>query len=169
MLIGLRWGHQGPKRKNVRHVLAIALLLFVCCFDNLVFLSSTCYTFAVHEWDVQTLRTSEREVLDWMDDEGLEGVLASSDKWVGYLSATYTSVNPFAGHKFNTPDYVARNERMLDWLSGKEDSDFEKYIDHVLIDQETTNFRDFGVGWKKCYENEEYCLLYTSPSPRDRG
>ena len=36
-------------------------------------------------------------------------------------------------------------------------------IKNQLVNIQTTNLRDFGIGEYK------HCLLYTSPSPRDRG
>lgn len=156
-----RWMSARP-RWNARPTLAATLLLLVACFDNTVFLSNTIQSFAVGNWDVQTMRTTQREVLDWLDQQRLQGVLASSDELVGYLSATYTSVNPFAGHKFNTPDHANRKARMERWLSGKQDAQLEQQIDYVLVKQVEFDREDFGSSWAKAYENDEYVFLAKS-------
>ena len=149
-------------RWNARPALAAALLLIVCCFDNTVFLSQTIHSFAARSWNVQTIRSTQRDVLDWMDRRRLQGVLASTDEIVGYLSATYTSVNPFVGHKFNTPDHDRRKARMERWLAGKQDVQLEQQIDFVIMKHSELDSANFGSAWATAYENEEFVLLAKS-------
>ncbi len=135
------------------------VVLLVGSWDNFVFLTASIHSFASRRWDAQTLRHAQRDVLDWMDHHCHRGLLASSDEMVGYLSATYTSVNPFVGHKFNTPDRAARKARQDRWLSGTPDADLQSRIDYVLLTSRERSQFPLGDAWETRYENEGFVLL----------
>lgn len=147
---------------NARPILVATLLLSLACFDNVAFLSRTGLAFWKDDCDVQTMQASERDVFDWIESNELTGVLACSDHLMSYLSATYTAMNPYAGHQFNTPDFKARIQQLNAWFEGDDDPQLEKTIDYVLLRHSEVATANLGAAWSTVYENEELVLLQKS-------
>jgi hypothetical protein len=104
-------------------------------------------------------------MLRWMRDSHLEGVLFSQDEDLSYLSATYTSLRPYYGHYYNTPRYALRRAesnaffidgRAGNWLAG---------TNYILVDRPFTTrtleiLRHIDARpWHILYENGAYSLL----------
>lgn len=146
-------------RWNARPALAAMLLLTLASFDNIAFLASTTHLFATDPFDVQTLKATERDAFTWIEKEKRSGVLACSDNRLGYLSATYTPMNPYVGHKFITPDLIERRDQLTSWFQGKPDPTLNNVVDYVLTTHTEREVANFGAEWKSVYANDDYVLL----------
>jgi hypothetical protein len=125
-------------------------------FDNLCFLSK--------EWYTQVgggiyLSTTEREIFQWMDRQGLDRVLLCPDPRLSYLSATYTSVRPYYGHMFHTPDFERRKKQVDTWFSGDQGPRDMSQIDYVLVRKDQVPLWGRRPGWESLHENKEWILL----------
>jgi hypothetical protein len=86
-LVGWRW-------------VAVATIMgLVACGGNVAWIAMKC----AHANTALYLTPDERDMLRAADDQQLRGLLVCSDLRLSYLAATYTSLDPYTGHAFNTP------------------------------------------------------------------
>jgi hypothetical protein len=138
-------------------LLLLGLLFAMAVSDNLGFLSV--------QWRKSQaglghyLGTTEREMFQWMDSRGLDKVLLCPDPRLSYLSATYTSVRPYYGHYFNTPDYQQRKKQVDTWISSDQEPRDMGQIDHMLLRKDQVPLWGRRPGWESLHENGEWILL----------
>ncbi len=137
-------------------VLALSVFGVIALSDNTVFL--------VENWQSSEaaeplhLSPHEREMLRWVDRQGLDGVLLCSHPDLSYLSGTYTSARPYLGHIYNTPRYLERRSQTAEWLAGKDVVLFNP-VDYVLVRRAELPSLRALPGWRCLHENEELVLL----------
>jgi hypothetical protein len=110
-----------------------SLLLTVAAVPAVLDNAAWLVTYCRHEGHDIRIAAADREVFAELERLGCRGVLlyAVPDRLVGnYLSATYTSVRPFVGHMFLTPDYDARLAAVQEWIATGR---FEGLLDEVEI------------------------------------
>jgi hypothetical protein len=133
---------------------AVALGGTLACLDNALFLTAICLTPGVGYY----LSPDEREALRWVDAHHCRGVLLSPNPDLSYLAATYTGLRPYFGHVYNTPNYLARRERMQAWRERGEWDDIFAAIDFVLVEKNVTASLPRSTQWTCVYENESLVL-----------
>ena len=88
-----------------------------------------------------------------------------------YTDITYKKCNGVARIAFNRPEVrnAFRPETVDELLDAFEDARFDTSVGVVLFSGEGPSPKDGG--WAFCSGGDQRvrCLLYTSPSPRDRG
>jgi hypothetical protein len=106
------------------------------------------------------LTPPEAEMFEWMDKNGLDGVLLCPERDLSYLSATYTAVRPFLGHPTNTPHYSQLLQQVADWRNqGKEGSWFAA-IDYILVKRSEPILPLPRDVWEIAFENSELVLFF---------
>jgi hypothetical protein len=123
------WAAQRPGRLAVAGALAIGL-----CADNVAWLAvQACQgTSPGHKIDVRFIDDELRIVYHWMNEEGLRGTLLSDSMKANYLAATYTACRPYVSHRYNTPDYGGRIERVWRPFRRKQAGLWSREIDLFL-------------------------------------
>jgi hypothetical protein len=152
--------------------LAFALLVFVVAgiavSDNASFITRRW----IRRFDPSYLRegfyltADEAEAFQWMDRQGLDGVLLCPERILNYLSATYTAVRPFYGHTFNTPHYWERFEQVKEWQTHGREGAWFADIDYILLNRKDQCIALLGDGWEVAFENAEL-VLYQRKSGDD--
>ncbi|WP_417848758.1 hypothetical protein [Thalassoglobus sp.] len=144
---------------RARQTLILALVILLASLDNIAFLTIT----TRENSNNIPLSHDARDAFRWMDEQQLEGVLLIPDDILSYLSATFTSAQPYHGHKFNTPDYPTRKENVDAWKADGTQGDWMETIDYVLLPAENNSLQQNVDHWKRLYENNGFILFERSP------
>jgi len=83
---------------------AVAVIAFVAVFlsDNLLWFVS--FSDASVQKNGIVLTRDEKDILTWLDEHAaIPAYVTSSDRWISYLTPTYTRVRSWNGHEANTP------------------------------------------------------------------
>src|SRR5206468_7896315 len=93
--------------------LALGCFLAVFLSDNLAWFA----TFA--DPSVQTaaiiLTRDQKDVLNWLHRHAVDSAyVATPDRWISYLTATYTDSRSWIGHDFNTPRMAQRRRELAE-------------------------------------------------------
>ncbi|QDU29526.1 hypothetical protein ETAA8_46390 [Anatilimnocola aggregata] len=142
---------------------------FLAVSDNLAFYADTLGLGKEKSSLGLYLPPQARDMFAWMNSEQLQGVLLAPNEDLSYLSATYTAVRPYYGHRFNTPDLPRRWNELDAWnLKGKS-GPWLNTIDYLLIalKERPQGFR--AEDWHLLRENNRYALYErvksNSPAP----
>lgn len=122
------------------------------------------------------LSPADREMFSWIDRQGLSGILLCTRVDLSYLSATYTSVRPYLGHVFNTPDWLRRNQDVGLWLTQARGGPWMAQVDYVLFWkgpplsgiadwQPWLEARVDPGQWASLHENREWALFGRRTAP----
>jgi hypothetical protein len=137
--------------------LSLGVLLFglVAVSDNAVFMAK--------QWQAldtaQHLGPAERGMFRWMEAEGLDGVLLSSDERLSYLSATYTSVRPYLGHVLYTQHFLFRSRQIKDWFEGRREVEWLDPIDYILVPGVHQDFLHKQPHWELWHQSDDLLLF----------
>jgi hypothetical protein len=104
------------------------------------------------------LTAEEAEAFQWMDRQGLDGILLCPDEKLSYLSATYTSVRPFFGHMYNTPHFRERRQQVTEWRTHGGEGSWFADIDYILLNRKSRYAALPGAGWEIAFENAQLVL-----------
>jgi hypothetical protein len=94
------------------------LLASLVVSDNAIFLATCSQRVRATGF---SLSSAEREAFAKLAAISDRGVLLTDDERMGYLAAAYAPVRPYFGHKYNTPRFEERRDRMARFQSGEED------------------------------------------------
>jgi len=87
--------------------LALAGFLLVFLSDNLLWFAS--FADASLQDNAIPVSRDDKDVLNWLDGHAAPpAYVASSNKWINYLTPTYTHVRGWSGHEANTPHAFER-------------------------------------------------------------
>ncbi|MEP7352808.1 MAG: hypothetical protein ABI824_06220 [Acidobacteriota bacterium] len=146
-----------PIRRVPLRVLAVAALMLLFLSDNLLWFG----TFL--EPGVQTseivLTRDEKNVLDWLGMHGQDqAYVASPDRWISYLTPTYTSLRSWSGHDYNTPHSQQRRSEVaqvfaLAAAGGTLPTDHPVYYIPARVQTWTP-----PEGARKVYENQSFVV-----------
>lgn len=134
-----------------------ALIGGLVVFDNAAFV--------IREWrdgegTNQHLDSEQREMFSWMDGKDLRGVLLCADPRLSYLSATYTSVQPYLGHLANTPYAVRRWREISGWQRRGETGPWFGTVDYILVERRHPPLdSSWRKHWRQIHANAGYILL----------
>lgn len=95
-----------------------------------------------------TLSADERRAFGAISALGTRGVLLTEDEQLSYLAAVYTPARPYYGHKYNTPQFEQRRERVRALVDGGTDEELLKTCHVVLTRSATLGPRLETAGWK---------------------
>lgn len=158
----------GNHLQVISRVALMAGLFGLATFDNL--------SFIVIHWTSTNpvplfLTSSEREMLTWMDQQQMKGVLLTTDWSLGYAASTYTTVTPYAGHVFNTPGINERMRQIEEYFSTMQPAPWLDQVDYFLVQKKVIRVPKAAQSdwlpdnhWKKIRENEG-CLLLARIRP----
>jgi hypothetical protein len=95
--------------RPIMRTAAVALILTIFLFDNLTWLWSFRDP-SVQRYTI-TLTHGERDTLDWLRAHAAtHAIVVSEDRWINYLTATYTNSRAWFGHDYNTPQAELRRK-----------------------------------------------------------
>ena len=140
---------------RVKGGLLLALLAVVFCFDNICFLTIMTRKNR-HEFHVDP---DVRRMFQWVDSRDFDGVVLIPDAQLSYLAATYTSLRPYYGHMFNTPDYETRKQHVAEWLETGEMPEWQNEIDYLMLPPSLTEQLDLPDDWIMIHRNEGSVLF----------
>lgn len=138
-------------------VVTIAAVAPLAVLDNAIFI--------VQQWRGEPtgayLSPASREMYEWINGQGLSGVLLSSDPGALYLSATYTPMRPYFGHGYNTPEYADRVQRAYAWVSnlwsGSLSGDIPE-VDYLILPRNQAMVMMGQHEWKLVHETHHLTL-----------
>lgn len=133
----------------------VAIVIFLASLDNLAFLTTT----TIHNRNNMPLPAAARDAFKWMNDRHLTGVLLTSDAHLAYLSATFTSVRPYYGHKFNTPQYAKRVQQVEEWQTGDEAQAWLNSVDYLLLPVDSPLIDHLDQQWTRVYRNDQFVVF----------
>jgi hypothetical protein len=139
---------------------AAGALMLLACADNGGVLAEGWH---FRQYVGVKLTPPQREVLEWIDDRGLRGVLLASNANLCYLAATYTALRPWYGHPYNTPDLPARRGRVRRWKSGELRGEWSPPVDYALVPATGEVPPPDAGPWCTLFENSELKLLGRCP------
>ncbi|TWT51645.1 hypothetical protein KOR42_35330 [Thalassoglobus neptunius] len=140
-------------------VVCIAISVPLACFDNICFIGHS----TQHPEPQLSLPTPVRDIFETLNEHEATGVFLCADEDVSYLSATFTPVRPYFGHKFNTPDFAERKKQVLAWASGEPIDDWFNPIDLILLRPEDPTDLLPSNNWQLLKESNNYRLYTQSP------
>jgi hypothetical protein len=176
MLLGLpaaqRWLVQVTQKLPTtmvrRFVFAACALMVV--LDNSVFL--TVQSRQQHSGHAgYQLSDDAGALLEWMDENGVDGVTACREPRLSYLLATYTPARPYLGHFANSPHYAARKEHLENlYASGgiAEKIGWFNDIDFAIVDQQQRDVFEKN-GWEAVFQSGKLALVRTPAAARGFG
>lgn len=125
--------------------------------------------FLIHTWATPeqglVLTSADWDMLRWMNRHRLKGVFVSADLRFNYLSAVYTSLRPYYGHSYNTPDFEHRQSEVDGWFRSNRSGPWLQNVDYLLVPSSDVDrnlqrlARVDGRRWHIVYQNEELTLL----------
>ena len=153
-------------------VLAMAAMFGLATFDNLCFI--------VASWTNEAsvphyLTAAERETFAWIEREKLQGVVLSTDQNLCYMAGVYTSLTPYWGHGYNTPQFMDKSKAIHDYFAFRKPAAWLERVDYLLVpkrvirlpENEKSNWRP-DARWEKIYENPG-CLLFRRAPAANRA
>jgi hypothetical protein len=160
------------RRRNGGWRVALVALLALFVTDNAVFLAhgaGRCFAAAIPV----VLAPRERDLFARMDGLGLDGVFLCEDARLGYLSAAYTAVRPYVGHRFLTPEFDVRAARLAAWFRSGEAGPWFDEVDLVLFRRSRMPSWFDTAWWSEIVTNDEWRLFRrvrrAATSPADSG
>jgi hypothetical protein len=92
-------------------ILASGAFLALFLSDNLLWFGS--FADPTVQCQAIALTHDEKDVLDWLSQHAsAPAYVASSDRWISYLTPTYTDVRTWHGHDLNTPNARSRKAEL---------------------------------------------------------
>lgn len=92
-------------------VLAITAFLALFLSDNLLWFAS--FADPAVQFHAIVLTREQKGVLDWLRDRAADqSYVASTDRWISYLTPAYTSIRSWSGHDYNTPHAALRKREV---------------------------------------------------------
>ncbi|MGP0070857.1 MAG: hypothetical protein ACLPWF_02840 [Bryobacteraceae bacterium] len=92
-------------------ILALGAFLALFLSDNLLWFGS--FADPTVQCQAIVLTHDEKDVLDWLSHHASAPTyVASSDRWISYLTPTYTDVRTWHGHDLNTPEAASRKAEL---------------------------------------------------------
>lgn len=150
-----RFAARGPRVAG----LALALGGTLIAADNAAFLTRDLH---VGEQERIQLSRPQREILTWMDEAELRGVLLSYDPRLNYLAPAYSGVRPYVGHLNNTPEIRTRWSEVAAWQQAGKTGPWFDRVDYLLIDRRNPPAYNWS-GWRELHRNDDY-LIFGRPS-----
>jgi hypothetical protein len=98
--------------------LVVAAVFVLACTDNLVFVKEQILIQYTDD-GLYFLSQDQRDLLERINADRLTGVVLIPNEELSYLTATYTSLNAYIGHQFNTPQYEHRKQQIQSLRDGK--------------------------------------------------
>ena len=150
-----RWIDQIRARNSQLAAMAkVALVIFLASLDNLAFLTSS----TIHNRNNMPLPAAARDAFQWMNDRNFTGILLTPDAHLAYLSASYTSVRPYYGHKFNTPQYARRLQQVEEWQTGDKTQEWLDSVDYLLLPIDSLVIPHLDQEWTRVYTNDQFVI-----------
>ena len=138
LLLALPCLQEWRERLSMRSSPLVSAIIFVMgcglfSFDNAAFIAD----FGKQQLgeNKYSLTQEQHQLLDWIAEEELDGVLLSGDMDFNYLSATYTGVRPYLGHVFLTPNWQERFAQVAAFFERKSSTEASWFteIDYVVL------------------------------------
>ena len=141
---------------------SVACLCLVAWSDNIAFL-----TREVLQWGSRGFHLSkpEREMLAWLEDNRVEGVVFCDTQEFCYLTATYTRLIPYYGHRHVSPDHVLHEKQTRSWFDGHEEGPWIQKMGYLLINRDTDAPLLNRDTWTPYHSNEQLILFRNSRVP----
>jgi hypothetical protein len=115
------------------------------------------------------LPTAARDMYAWINMQKLHGVLLAPNEDLSYLSATYTTLQPYYGHRFNTPQVQRRWQELDNWNLKGVDGAWLDQIDFLLLAPGETPKGFHSGQWKLLKEHEGYRLYEQVRAEKQQG
>jgi hypothetical protein len=145
-------------------VVTVSLLGVLLVSDNAAFLAINWLHPKAHGY---FLTDDERRAFRELASQTNPGILLTDDERLGYLAAAYTPARPWFGHKYNTPQFEARKERVERFIAGEEDPDLLMQGDLWLTESPSVAERLQTAGWRPVADYGALKLLRRSFESHD--
>jgi hypothetical protein len=116
---------------------ALVLLPFgaIVVSDNAVFVGNAWFMERAGRLGLY-LTGPQKELIEWMEREQLNGVFLGSNEHLSYIMATFTPVRPYYGHMYNTPGYNRRLDQAYRWYTLGEEGEWMEKLDYIEYEVE---------------------------------
>lgn len=159
-LVALWNGGTGFRRTAVT-----AALIMVSTSDNIGWMfsewprhSGSQEVSSIEESEPFVLTEHQWEVIQFMKTTYDSGYVLCTDPEVSYLLPTYSPLNVYLGHFFNTPEIDRRRENVDLWTQTGEHDGWLEDITHIIID-EKTDAHLLSRQWRIVYSNPDYSIF----------
>ena len=140
----------------------VTCFCLVACSDNIAFL-----TREVLQWGSRGFHLSgdERQMLTWLEENRVEGVVFCDSPDLCYLTATYTRLIPYYGHRHVSPNHVLHERQIRSWFEGRETGPWIEKMDYLLVNRNTDTPLLNQDSWTPFHSNEQLILFRRSAAP----
>lgn len=151
-----------------RRMLNLTLLACLVFSDNLGWMYAhwpRSTTRTAGDVEHQFVLTAEQwEVLRFFQASVDDGCVLCVDRRLSYLLPTYSSVNVYIGHPWNTPDVLERSAKLKRWTERGGVEPWMKDLTHVVLDSQSESL-PLASDWIRIYKNAEYSIYRRRPTP----
>lgn len=159
---------------RLRQFVVIILLSVVIFLDNLCWLVVQWPTHEGSE-EISSLEYAEPfvltedqwDVIQYMRRFSEGNYLLSTDEEISYLLPTYTSVNVYIGHFYNTPNLKRRRKNYEQWIETGTHDGWLDDITHIVLDRKHHSIR-LSSEWQEIYRNSSF-IVFERKSSSGRG
>ena len=110
---------------------------------------------------------AQKSIFDQARARRLAGVLLCADERLSYLAPVYTSLRPFRGHAYNTPDFGRRCKEIDALFFAGRSGPWTDDVDFLLVDKENPSQLLPGSLWRTVAQSPPW-TLYQRVRPAGR-